>query len=264
MTSDLLDEVYIRVRKYSKKIVPFIARVFITSAFIQDSVDIYKSIEYPSSFDIIRYFWYFYQCNIILSSLFCSMFIISNKMVAPCTICLTFFSFVSLLVYHNFTDAIIITRRFSVLGGLLLLMAKDIDNKKRHFSLGLQDVPMVTKGMYLQLAGRIMVTFLFITQLIGMNYKSNIILNIGIILLCAVAFVMIGIGYKVRYVSPLLCVGILLVNFFIYPYWKYSDPKMEKDIRFEFFQMLGISGSLLLLAFDGAGELSVDEKKKNY
>jgi len=39
---------------------------------------------------------------------------------------------------------------------------------------------------------------------------------------------------------------------------------MEKDIRFEFFQMLGISGSLLLLAFDGAGELSVDEKKKNY
>jgi len=39
---------------------------------------------------------------------------------------------------------------------------------------------------------------------------------------------------------------------------------MERDIRFEFFQMLGIAGSLLLLSYEGAGELSVDEKKKNY
>jgi len=28
--------------------------------------------------------------------------------------------------------------------------------------------------------------------------------------------------------------------------------------------MLGIAGSLLLLAYEGAGELSVDEKKKNF
>jgi len=28
--------------------------------------------------------------------------------------------------------------------------------------------------------------------------------------------------------------------------------------------MLAIAGSLLLLAYEGAGELSVDEKKKNY
>jgi uncharacterized membrane protein YphA (DoxX/SURF4 family) len=264
MTLDFFDELYFRVKKYSKTVVPLVARVLITSAFIQDSIDIYRTLEFPEPFSILYFIWYFYQCNIILSSIICSALIIANKFVAPFTIILTCFSFVSLLVYHNFIDAIIITRRFSVLGGLFLLMAKDIDNAKKYFSIGLPEIPIITKGMYLQLAGRIMITFLFITQLIGMNYSSHIFLNIMIILLCAVAFIMIGIGYKVRIVSPILCIGILLVNFFVYPYWEYPDPKMEREIRFEFFQMLGIAGSLLLLAYEGAGELSVDEKKKNY
>jgi len=39
MATDM-DEVYIRVKRYSKTIIPFIARVLITSAFIQDSIDI--------------------------------------------------------------------------------------------------------------------------------------------------------------------------------------------------------------------------------
>jgi len=263
MAVDILDELYVRVRRYSRFIVPLIARIFITSAFIQDSVDIYKTLQTPR-FSFFHIIWYFYQCNIILSSLVCSTLIIANKLVAPCTVCLTCFSFVSLLVYHNFTDAIIITRRSSVLGGLLLLMAKDVDGKRKNYSIGLLDIPRITNGMYLQLAGRIMITFLFITQLIGMNYKSHIFLNIVVIILCAIAFIMIGIGYKVRIVSPILCVGILLVNFFVYPYWEYPDPKIERDVRFEFFQMMGIAGSLLLLAYEGAGELSVDEKKKNY
>jgi len=259
-----IDEIYVKAKRYSKTIVPFIARVLITSAFIQDSVDIFITLERPKSFNIFRIFWYFYQCNIIISSLSCSILIILNKFIAPCTICLTTFSFVSLLVYHNFTDAVLITRRFSVLGGLFLLMAKGFNDKKQQFKIGLPEVPIISKSMYLQLAGRIMITFLFLTQLIGMNFKSHIFWKFIIIILCAAAFVMIGIGYKVRIVSPVLCVGILIVNFFIYPWWEYPDPHYEREVRFEFFQMLGIAGSLLLLTYEGAGELSVDEKKKNY
>ncbi|ORX87455.1 hypothetical protein BCR32DRAFT_289278 [Anaeromyces robustus] len=263
MSSDFIDEVYIRIKRYSKTIIPFIARVLITSAFIQDSIDIYNTLERPTYFNIIRIFWYFYQCNIILSSLVCSLLIIFNKLVAPCTVCLTCFSFISLIVYHNFTDAIIITRRFSVLGGLFLLMAKDLDDGKHQFKIGLPDIPIYSNSVYLQLAGRIMITFLFLTQLIGMSFKSHIFLKLVIIILCACAFAMIGVGYKVRIISPILCVGILIVNFFIYPWWENPDPYYEREVRFEFFQMLGIAGSLLLLAYEGAGELSIDEKKKD-
>ncbi|ORX44717.1 SURF4-domain-containing protein [Piromyces finnis] len=262
MATDL-DEIYIKVKRYSKTLIPLIARILITSAFIQDSVDIYKTLEKPS-FNILKIFWYIYQCNIILSSLICSILIICNKFIAPCTICLTTFSFISLIVYHNFTDTILITRRCSVLGGLLLLMAKGFDDKKKQFKIGLPDVPIISNSMYIQLAGRLMITFLFFTQLIGMNFKSHIFWSILTIILCAAAFVMIGIGYKVRIISPILCIGILIVNVFIYPWWEFADPKIERDVRFEFFQMLAIAGSLLLLAYEGAGELSVDEKKKNY
>jgi len=118
----------------------------------------------------------------------------------------------------------LITRRCSVLGGLLLLMAKGFDDKKNQFKLGLPDIPIISKAMYLQLAGRLMITFLFITQLIGMNYKSNLLLKLIAIVFCAAAFVMIGIGYKVRIVSPILCIGILIVNFFVYPWWEVPDP----------------------------------------
>jgi len=264
MTSDFIDDIYDKVRKYSKIAIPIIARVLITSAFIQDSIDIYSTLERPTSFRILKIFWYLYQCNIILSSLMCSILIILNRFVAPCTVCLTTFSFISLLVYHNFTDAMLITRRCSVLGGLLLLMAKGFDDKKSQFKLGLPEIPIISKAMYLQLAGRLMITFLFITQLIGMDYQSNLLLKLIAIVFCAAAFVMVGIGYKVRIVSPILCIGILIVNFFVYPWWEVPDPNLEREVRFEFFQMLGIAGSLLLLAYEGAGELSVDEKKKNF
>jgi len=39
MPADFLDELYVRIRRYSRTIVPLIARILITSAFIQDSVD---------------------------------------------------------------------------------------------------------------------------------------------------------------------------------------------------------------------------------
>jgi len=40
MTSDFIDDIYDKVKKYSKIAIPIIARVLITSAFIQDSIDI--------------------------------------------------------------------------------------------------------------------------------------------------------------------------------------------------------------------------------
>jgi len=40
MSVDFFDELYVRVKKYSKTVVPLVARVLITSAFIQDSIDI--------------------------------------------------------------------------------------------------------------------------------------------------------------------------------------------------------------------------------
>jgi len=103
-------------------------------------------------------------------------------------------------------------------------MANGLDDKKSQFKLGLPDVPVISKSTYLQLAGRLMITFLFLTQLIGMNFKTKTFLKIIVVIFCAAAFVMIGIGYKVRIISPLLCIGILLVDFLVYPWWEVKNP----------------------------------------
>lgn len=258
-------ELTFKIKKVLNFIIPAVARILITSAFIQDSIDTIHNLEFPDRFNIVKYVWFFYQCNIIFSSLICSLLIIFNKLIAPCTACLTGFSFVSLFAYHNFTDSILITRRVSVLGGLFLLMAKGMESKKDQFKIGLPEVPMISKSTYLELVGRIMITFLFFTQIISLGSAQSLFAKVILILVGAVAFAMIGVGYKVRYVCSCLCVVVFLVNIGMNPYWKIiNNIDMKRDMRFEFFQMLAISGSLLLLANNGAGELSVDQKKKNF
>jgi ER-derived vesicles protein len=65
-------------------------------------------------------------------------------------------------------------------------------------------------------------------------------------------------------------VNVLINNFWSYEnvthrdFLKYYLVPIMCDNRYDFFQTFSIVGGLLLLVNMGPGELSIDEKKKNY
>lgn len=64
--------------------------------------------------------------------------------------------------------------------------------------------------------------------------------------------------------SPPLQVTILFVlNFLLNDFW--AVPSWQYDfVKYDFFQTLSVIGGLLMVVSLGAGDLSVDERKKQY
>lgn len=175
-------------------------------------------------------------------------------------------------------------RNFSLIGGLLLLLADWINCGGTLFSVrlpssssgasrrippgsGLLLIPGLPaiisdseRSTYVSLFGRILLVLLFCA--LGLHGKFTP-LKIVMTILCAISCLMVAVGFKAKH-SAMFLVAILSVsNILINPWWTHSKDSAERDfLRYDFFQMLSIMGGFLLLANSGPGELSVDAGKK--
>jgi ER-derived vesicles protein len=133
--------------------------------------------------------------------------------------------------------------------------------------------PKPTSKTYFQLAGRILLIFLFL----GLVFRSGewntvrIVISVFELIACG----MVAVGFKAKFSATILLALLSVVNVLINNFWSYENvthrdflkyylvPIMS-DNRYDFFQTFSIVGGLLLLVNMGPGELSIDEKKKNY
>jgi uncharacterized membrane protein YphA (DoxX/SURF4 family) len=151
----------------------------------------------------------------------------------------------------------------SLIGGLLLALSDAFVRDKRGLSLpGLPQIEDRDKSKYLQLAGRILMIFLFLAHLVSKKWS----LIGGLFdLLGLVACVCVAVGFKARLSASFLSVVLTIQNFSLNPYWKFGAKNPTRDfLRYEHFRTLSIIGGLILLVSSGAGRISIDEKKKIY
>ncbi|KAK1781910.1 SURF4 family-domain-containing protein [Copromyces sp. CBS 386.78] len=165
------------------------------------------------------------------------------------------------LGYGLIFDLNFFLRNLSVMGGLLMVLSDSWVRKTKAFA-GLPTLEEKDRKMYFQLAGRVLLIFLFIGFVFSGEWT---IWRIIVSLIGLVACVMVVVGFKTKFSSTLLVVILSIFNLLVNNFWTLHEHHPHKDFaKYDFFQILSIVGGLLLLTNTGPGQFSIDEKKKVY
>lgn len=165
------------------------------------------------------------------------------------------------LGYGLIFDLNFFLRNLSVVGGLLMVLSDSFHRKKFAFA-GLPQLDEKDKKVYFQLAGRILLVFLFIGFVFSGEWSAS---RIAVSVLGFIACVMVVVGFKAKFSAVLLVVILSGFNILINNFWTLHPHHPHRDFaKYDFFQILSIVGGLVLLVNMGPGQFSVDEKKKVY
>lgn len=165
------------------------------------------------------------------------------------------------LGYGLIFDLSFFLRNLSVIGGLLMVLSDSLQNKKKLFA-GLPSLSETDRRKYFQLAGRILLIFLFIGFIFQGNWSfARVLVSIVGLGAC----IMVAVGFKAKWSASFLVTLLSVFNVFINNWWSVHSAHPQRDfLKYDFFQTLSIVGGLLLLVNIGPGGISVDEKKKIY
>ena len=146
-----------------------------------------------------------------------------------------------------------ILRNLSLLGSLLL-----VEEKNRY-----ADLPSFGQNApkkYMLLAGRILMLFMFGMVLSFEMSTNQVVQN----LVGSLLMVLFTVGYKTRVSALLMVIWLTTLNITLDAWWKVPDNHVRLLLQYEFFQRVSVIGGLLMLISMGAGDVSIDEKKKKW
>jgi uncharacterized membrane protein YphA (DoxX/SURF4 family) len=245
---------------------PFIGRFLIVVTFMEDAIRImtqwsdqllylndYRGI--PKGLTHI-----FLIANIVAMSS-CSILVITRKYMEYAVAGLMGVVITQAIGYGLIFDINFFLRNLSVIGGLLMVLSDSWVRKNKAFA-GLPTLDEKDKKMYFQLAGRVLLIFLFVGFVFSGQWS---VWRVFVSLLGAVACVMVVVGFKAKFSATLLVVILSVFNILVNNFWTLHEHHPHKDFaKYDFFQILSIVGGLLLLVNSGPGQFSIDEKKKVY
>ena len=131
------------------------------------------------------------------------------------------------LGYGLIFDLNFFLRNLSVMGGLLMVLS-DSWGRKRFAFAGLPQMDEKDRKMYFQLAGRVLLIFLFIGFVFSGEWSVSRVL---VSLLGLVACVMVVVGFKAKWSATLLVVILSIFNVLINNFWTVSYPKSPRHFR---------------------------------
>ncbi|KAF8540529.1 SURF4 family-domain-containing protein [Trichophaea hybrida] len=259
---DLLDTVADPIKPY----LPAIGRFLIVVTFLEDALRIITQWNDQLSYlrDYRSIPWGFTHLFLALNVIFMlsgSVMVIARRHSEYAVGGLLGVVVTQALGYGLIFDLNFFLRNLSVVGGLLMVLSDSFHRKKFAFA-GLPQIDEKDRKVYFQLAGRVLLVFLFIGFVFSGEWSISRIL---VSLVGLVACVMVVVGFKAKWSAVLLVVILSIFNVIINNFWTLHPHHPHRDFaKYDFFQILSIVGGLVLLVNMGPGSLSVDEKKKVY
>ncbi|KAJ9157846.1 SURF4-domain-containing protein [Pleurostoma richardsiae] len=259
---DMLDTISEPIKPY----LPAIGRFLIVVTFLEDALRIitqwsdqllylhdYRHI--PSGLTHL-----FLIANVI-AMLSCSTLVIVRKHSEYAVAGLIGVVVTQALGYGLIFDLNFFLRNLSVMGGLLMVLSDSWVRKSAAFA-GLPQLEEKDRKMYFQLAGRVLLIFLFVGFVFSGQWSPW---RVVVSLVGLVACIMVVVGFKAKASATLLVVILSIFNVLVNNFWTLHEHHPHKDFaKYDFFQILSIVGGLLLLVNSGPGQFSIDEKKKVY
>jgi putative oxidoreductase len=124
---------------------------------------------------------------------------------------------------------------------------------------------------YLPLVGRILFALLFVASSCGLFTSGGIqqaaqqgVPAASLLVPLAGLLALVGglsvlVGVKARWGALLLVLFLVPVTLMMHNFWAVSDPQMAMIQRVNFFKNIALVGGALVIAYFGAGPVSVDE-----
>ena len=122
------------------------------------------------------------------------------------------------LGYGLIFDLNFFLRNLSVMGGLLMVLSDSWVRKSKAFA-GLPQIDEKDRKMYFQLAGRVLLIFLFIGFVFSGKWS---IWRVIVAMLGFVACVMVVVGFKAKFSAIMLVVILSVFNLLVNNFWTVS------------------------------------------
>ncbi|CAA20699.1 Cargo receptor for soluble protein [Schizosaccharomyces pombe] len=248
---------------------PLLGRFLIVATYFEDAIRIVT--QWPEQVSYMRDYRRFrfgtaplllFVCVVLM--LVGSTLVVFKKRQAYAIGSLLFVTLLQAFAYGLITSGEMFFRNMSVIGGLCLVASDTFIHRRINRFAGLPAVSEHNKRTYFQLAGRVLLIFMFLGLLAkegsGISW-TRILVHILSVTACA----MVVIGFKAKFFAAVLVLILSVANFIINSFWSVPRESPYRDFyRYDFFQTLSIVGGLLYLVNTGPGKFSVDEKKKIY
>ncbi|KAL7303541.1 surfeit locus protein 4 homolog [Trichogramma pretiosum] len=259
------EDVADKVIRHGKHVLPTLARVCLIATFLEDGLRMW--FQWKEQSEYMDMSW---GCGKFLATLFvlvnlfgqlggCVAVIGRMKVNYACGV-LFFIVILQTVAYSILWDMQFLFRNLALIGALLLVLAESKAEGRSLFA-GVPSLGENKPKNILQLTGRILLAFMFITLIRFEWSLFQVIQDVlgGILMIC------VTIGYKTKLSALLLVLILSGLNFYHNAWWTVPDYKPLRDfLKYDFFQTLSVIGGLLMIVSLGPGGVSMDEHKKRW
>uniref|UniRef100_U5EZA2 Putative cargo transport protein erv29 n=1 Tax=Corethrella appendiculata TaxID=1370023 RepID=U5EZA2_9DIPT len=260
-TEDVADNV---IRK-GKHILPHVARLCLIATFLEDGIRMWS--QWNEQREYMNMSW---GCGMFLATFFvfinlvgqiggCIMVLGRFRVTIACGI-LFFIVVLQTVAYSILWDIQFLLRNLALIGALLLVLAESRGEARSLFA-GVPTLGENKPKNFMQLAGRVLLAFMFITLI---RFELSF-LQILQDILGSILMVLVTVGYKTKLSALILVVLLTVLNLYHNAWWSIPDYKPLRDfLKYDFFQTLSVIGGLLMIVSLGPGGVSMDEHKKKW
>lgn len=160
-------------------------------------------------------FNHFFLAANVVAMLVCSVLVIARKHSEYAVAGLLGVVVSQALGYGLLIDLTFIVRNLSVIGGLLMVLS-DSWVRKKFMPAGLPQLEEKDRKMYIQLAGRVLLIFLFVGFVFSGTWSFW---RIFVSFLGLIASIMVIVGFKAKWSAIILVVLLSIFNVFVNNFW---------------------------------------------
>ncbi|PAA49560.1 hypothetical protein BOX15_Mlig005469g1 [Macrostomum lignano] len=255
------------VQRRGKHILPTVSRLLLLSTYLEDGVRMLTHWSMQANYvsrewNVFALLGHLFVLINMICQLVGSGLVLARVQVPIACAILGGNTLMQIIVYKIiFEDFSYLLRLVAITGGLLLLYVES-QNEGRVVFGGLPSISENKPKRWLQLSGRLLLVLMLVSLV---RFQEGLDILVSLISLIAAA--LIAIGFKTRPVALGAAVLLFVLNLFSHPFWSFNEKHLEmlRDfVKYDFFQTLSAVGGLLMIVAVGPGDVSLDQRKKDW